>query len=79
MQQNDFMPNTTALMAGYFNKASLPTQQQTLGEIVKEILCDGRSLTRKTLCTKLLARLELANGTDEEQHYQELIGLLFDR
>ncbi|MEY6982958.1 two-component-system connector protein YcgZ, partial [Escherichia coli] len=30
----------------YFAKANLPTQQETLGEIVTEILKDGRNLSR---------------------------------
>jgi hypothetical protein len=36
-------------------------------------------LNRKSLCTKLLRRLELASTTEEEHHYHQLIGLLFER
>ena len=40
---------------------------------------DGRNLNRKTLCTKLLGRLEQATCVEEEGHYNALIGLLFER
>ncbi|MDU2938613.1 MAG: regulatory protein YcgZ [Enterobacteriaceae bacterium] len=79
MQQNGYIPDTANAIARYFNKAALPTQQETLGEIVREILTDGRSLNRKAICTKLLKRLETASGPEEESHYHQLMGLLFDR
>ncbi|TBO69541.1 two-component-system connector protein YcgZ [Klebsiella quasipneumoniae subsp. similipneumoniae] len=58
-------------------KASLPSQQETLGQIVMDILNEGRHLNRKALCTKLLSRLDRARAPEEESHYQTLIGLLF--
>lgn len=73
------MSDSANAIAQYFNKASLPTQQETLGQLVVEILTDGKSLNRKSLCTKLLSRLEKANSEAEEHHYHTLIGLLFDR
>lgn len=78
MQQNGYFPNTANAITRYFNKASLPTQQQTLGQIAVEILSEGRNLNRKAICTKLLSRLEQA-WSEEESHYHTLIGLLFDR
>lgn len=54
-------------------------QQETLGQVVVEILSDGRNLNRKSLCTKLLSRLERADGPEEEEHYHMLLGLLFER
>ncbi|MEN2077376.1 regulatory protein YcgZ, partial [Escherichia coli] len=54
------------------------SQQETLGEIVTEILKDGRNLSRKSLCAKLLCRLEHATGEEEQKHYNALIGLLFE-
>ena len=79
MQQNSYITNSSNAIARYFDKASQPSQQQTLGEIVREILCDGRSLNRKAICSKLLCRLETASSPKEETHYQTLIGLLFER
>ncbi|EOB1400877.1 regulatory protein YcgZ, partial [Escherichia coli] len=52
--------------------------QETLGEIVTEILKDGRNLSRKSLCAKLLCRLEHATGEEEQKHYNALIGLLLN-
>lgn len=78
MQQKGYIPDTANAIARYFNKASLPTQQETLGQIVVEILSDGRTLNRKSLCSTLLRRLEHASGPEEEGHYHTLIGLLFD-
>ncbi|WP_039056507.1 regulatory protein YcgZ [Enterobacter sp. Bisph1] len=79
MQQNGFLPNTANAVTRYFEKATLPTQQETLGRIAVEILSEGRNLNRKAICTKLLSRLEKASGPEEESHYHTLIGLLFDR
>ncbi|MEW7315017.1 regulatory protein YcgZ [Buttiauxella gaviniae] len=79
MQQNNYVPDTANAITRYFSKAALPSQQETLGQIVVEILSDGRSLNRKSICTKLLRRVEQASGPEEESHYHTLIGLLFDR
>lgn len=79
MRQNGYTPDSANAIARYFNRATLPTQQETLGQVVVEILSDGRSLNRKAICAKLLRRLETAADADEESHYHTLIGLLFDR
>ncbi|WP_435953717.1 regulatory protein YcgZ [Dryocola sp. BD626] len=79
MRQNGYIPDTANAITRYFNKAALPSQQETLGQIVVEILSDGRSLNRKAICTKLLNRVEKAADEEEESHYHTLIGLLFDR
>ncbi|KFX07526.1 two-component-system connector protein YcgZ [Pectobacterium betavasculorum] len=79
MHQNGHIPNTANAITRYFNKATLPNQQETLGKIVVEILSEGKSLSRKAICDKLLRRVEQACGTEEERHYYTLIGLLFDR
>ncbi|WP_435930285.1 regulatory protein YcgZ [Dryocola sp. BD613] len=79
MRQSGYMPDTANAITRYFNKAALPSQQETLGQIVVEILSDGRSLNRKAICTKLLRRVEQASDQHEENHYHTLIGLLFER
>ena len=79
MRQNGYTPNSSEAIAQYFNKASLPSQQETLGQIVVEILREGKNLNRKSLCTKLLRRLEISSNAEEEHHYHQLMGLLFDR
>lgn len=79
MHHNSYISDSANAIAQYFNKAILPTQQETLGQLVVEILSDGKSLNRKSLCTKLLSRLDKAKSQEEEHHYHTLIGLLFDR
>ena len=79
MRENGFVPNTANAITQYFNKASQPTQQEALGQIVVEILREGKVLNRKAICTKLLSGMEKASDFDEESRYQTLIGLLFDR
>ncbi|WP_034917819.1 MULTISPECIES: regulatory protein YcgZ [Erwinia] len=77
MQYNESVSTSTNAIARYFSRAAMPVQQETLGEIVVEILQSGCSLNRKAICSKLLQRLELASGSEEEKHYQQLIALLF--
>ncbi|MGY5956782.1 regulatory protein YcgZ [Kosakonia sp. BK9b] len=79
MQQNSLVPGTANAINRYFNRATLPGQQEILGKITVEILKEGRNLSRKAICSKLLARLEMATSQEEESHYHALIGLLFDR
>lgn len=56
-----------------------PSLEQTLGQVVMEILQGGMTLNRPLICTKLLARLSDSATPDEEKHYKELIGILFGR
>jgi len=79
MRQNGYNTKPNENIAQYFNDASLPSQQETLGQIVVEILRAGKSISRKAICTKLLTRLEQCNSQEQERHYQELIGMLFGR
>ncbi|MBA2814577.1 regulatory protein YcgZ [Candidatus Pantoea persica] len=79
MRQTGTPPTTASDIAHDFSKTTLPTGQETLGQIVVEILLAGKQLNRKALCVKLLTRLELSSSPEEEQHYQKLIGLLFGR
>lgn len=62
MQQHNVRTDTASAISRYFAKAHLPTQQETLGEIVTEILKDGRNLNRKSLCTKLCVVLKKHQG-----------------
>ena len=79
MRQNvTNFPDSASDIAHYFSKASAPTQQETMGQIVVEILQAGKNLNRKAICTKLLRRLEVASSHEEERHYQTLIGMLFE-
>ncbi|RNA76564.1 regulatory protein YcgZ [[Curtobacterium] plantarum] len=64
-------------VTAYFSRAVMPSQQETLGAVVGEVLRSGRTLSRKTICLRLIARLEKASAPDEEEHLQELVSLLF--
>ncbi|EMH4161534.1 two-component-system connector protein YcgZ [Pluralibacter gergoviae] len=79
MRQNGYVPDSAGAIALYFSKSALPSQQETLGQIVVEILRDGKTLSRKMLCTKLLSRLDQTDDAEQQTHYHNLIGLLFDR
>ncbi|WP_312830088.1 regulatory protein YcgZ, partial [Pantoea anthophila] len=54
MYPNQRLPQTADDIARYFNAASLPSQQETLGQVVVEILNAGQNVNRKSICTKLL-------------------------
>ncbi len=77
MQQNAPVTGFKGDLSVYFSRATLPSQQETLGSIVVEVLRSGRTLNRKAVCMRLLARLDAATSAEEEQHLQQLIGLLF--
>jgi len=79
MRQDGSNPKIENDISRYFSEVKMPSQQETLGKIVVEILRSGRQLNRKAICSKLLTRLELASGPEQERHYQDLIGLLFGR
>lgn len=63
----------------YFNKDNVPTQQETLGAIVSEIIKENVQLSRMTICTKLLRRIEESTSDVEKAHYNGLIALFFER
>ena len=71
--------NSAQAMMAFFKKANLPTQQETLGLIVCEILTEDQKLNRLAICTKLMRRAEMASSEEEVAHYNTLIALIFDR
>ncbi|KHD99234.1 two-component-system connector protein YcgZ [Pantoea stewartii] len=78
---HNISPKSAAMyaVARYFESAALPSQQETLSQIVAEILRAGKNLNRTAVCTRLVRRIELAGSAEEEQHCRELLGLLFGR
>ena len=79
MRGNSSRLSSAEAITAYFNKASLRSQQETLGLIVGEILNEGRNLSRLAICTKLLRRVEQTEDEAEIAHYNELIALFFER
>lgn len=71
--------NSTQAITSYLKKVNLPTQQETLGLIVSEILTKDQKLSRLEICTKLLRRIEMASSEEEIAHYNSLISLIFGR
>lgn len=61
------------------NEEQYSSLEQTLGQVVMEILQGGMTVNRPAICTKLLARLSESKTSDEAKHYKELISLLFGR
>ncbi|WHQ73461.1 regulatory protein YcgZ [Pantoea sp. Lij88] len=79
MPQNIYVSSMVNEIAAYFSRATLPSQLETLGAVAVEILRSGRNLNSKSICSRLLIRLEHASSPEEERHYHQLIALLFDR
>lgn len=79
MHQNSLKPDYAGDMARFFDCTQQPSQQETLGQIVAEILRSGSALNSTAICSKLVRRLELAGSMEEERHYHALIGLLLGR
>ena len=79
MRQNHVRSAAEAALIVYFNQNKLPSPQETLGEIVSEILQQRVQLSRMTICSKLLNRIEKSTDKDEIDHYNGLIALFFDR
>lgn len=80
-QQQRRTPETGCGMAQYFDMTNnaIPTQQETLGQIVTEILRSGKPVDRKTICSKLLVKLEQVSDAEMEKHYHGLLALVLGR
>lgn len=78
MQQNALAQSNSKALANFFSNAPLSSQQHTLGEIVFEILAEGKNLNHKSLCSKLLQRVELVSKPEDKQHYYSLIAMLLE-
>jgi len=79
MRSNSSRQSSAEAITAYFNKASMRSQQETLGLIVGEILNEGRNLSRLAICTRLLRRVEQTEDEEEIAHYNQLIALFFER
>jgi len=78
MRQNvNLIPDTASDVAHFHNISAHANQQETMGQVVVEILQAGKTLNRKAICSVLLKRLENAANAHEERHYQSLIAMLF--
>ncbi|MCS5449704.1 regulatory protein YcgZ [Enterobacter huaxiensis] len=79
MRRNLAPSSAESAITLYFNKNNIPSQQETLGLIVSEIIKENVQLSRMTICTKLLRRIEESSCEEEKAHYNGLIALFFER
>lgn len=79
MQLNLSSTGSNSDIADYFSRVNLPSQQETLGSVVAEILRSGQTLNRKAICIRLIVRLDNASSAAEEQQLHALIELLFSK
>lgn len=79
MRRNLAPSSSESAITLYFNKNNIPSQQETLGLIVSEIIKENVQLSRMTICTKLLRRIEESSCEEEKAHYNGLIALFFER
>lgn len=80
MQQSGFKSNEASAISPFFEaENAVPSHQETLGQIVMEVLRSGRQLNRQSVCSKILSRLEQSDSPGMESHYKELIGFLLGR
>ena len=79
MRRNHAPSTAESAITLYFNKDNVPTQQETLGAIVSEIIKENVQLVRMTSWTKLLRRMEETASDAEKANYNGLIALFFER
>lgn len=79
MQLNLSSTGSDSDIADYFSRVNLPSQQETLGSVVSEILRSGQTLNRKAICIRLIVRLDNASSAAEEQQQHALIELYFSK
>lgn len=81
MQQQRWTPKTDKALAQRFEMADMdiPTQQETLGQIVADILRAGQTVNRKAICARLLTKLDGADSKEMEKHYHALLALALGR
>ncbi|MDQ0550694.1 regulatory protein YcgZ [Pantoea agglomerans] len=79
MKLNLSSTDSNSDIADYFSRVNLPSQQETLGSVVADILRSGQTLNRKAICLRLIVRLDKASSDAEEQQLHALIELLFSK
>lgn len=77
MRQNRLPPFDSAGLARYFSQISDPSQLQMLGQIASELIRQEKTLSRKSICLKLISRSERAENEAETVHYRALLSMLF--
>ena len=55
----------------------LPSCEETLGEVVMELLRAKKTISKYTLCLALIARIDASNDPQLEAHLYQVLGLIF--
>ncbi|MEI2264102.1 regulatory protein YcgZ [Erwinia sp. CGal63] len=79
MRQDSINPHSAEMSLYFSAQEAVPSHQETLGEVVMEILKAGMTVNRQSICAKLLSRLADARQPELEKHHHELIAMLFGR
>ena len=81
MRQNSLNPKAESDVSLYFSVSDqvVPSHQETMGEVVMEILKSGMTVNRQSICARLLSRMSNASHSHLEKHHHELIAMLFGR
>lgn len=77
MQHNNFFLTTAHSSQTFMRKTVAETRQEILGSVAREILSEGNSLSRISLCAKLLLRIEQSTSDDEIESYQDVLDLFY--
>ena len=55
----------------------LPSCEETLGEVVMELLRTKKTISKYTLCLAMIARIDATNDPQLEAHLYQALGLIF--
>ena len=55
------------------------SDDQLMGKLIVELLESGKSLNRKSICSKLMNCIELAENDAEIKRYQDLMLMVLER
>lgn len=76
MRQNEYSKSRMSDALLLINNVPALSQDETMGQIVVEILRAGENLNRKEICKKLVDRIELAENAEDVKHFEQLILLV---
>ncbi len=76
MRQNEYSKSRMSEALLLINNVPALSQDETMGQIVVEILRAGENLNRKEICKKLVDRIELAESAEDVKHFEQLIMLV---
>ncbi len=76
MRQNEYSKSRMSDTLFLINNVPALSQDETMGQIVVEILRAGADLNRKEICKKLVDRIELAASAEEVKYFERLILLV---